>query len=220
METKMAVAFANIFMADIKTEILCKSVIKQLIWKRYIDIFPLWDVSKPDIDKFITQANHTTLQKIYGWDLKYWSHISRHCCIHTQTFSKSIHSGCKNTLQANWNLSVHPFFLLLPPRCQKKDSLRLLRTNSSKTTFEENIYIFNPHLLARGYPKRLIEKHQIHRRRISAETKNEDPKDILPFVTHLKKVLLEKWHLIQNQPPLISFKRRKSFNDVLVRLKL
>ena len=30
MGTKMAVAFANIFMADIKTEILCKSVIKQL----------------------------------------------------------------------------------------------------------------------------------------------------------------------------------------------
>ena len=112
------------------------------------------------------------------------------------------------------------FSFCSPPGVKKKDSLRLLRTNSSKTTFEENIYIFNPHLLARGYPKRLIEKHQIHRRRISAETKNEDPKDILPFVTHLKNVLLEKWHLIQNRPPLISFKRRKSFNDVLVRLKL
>ena len=58
MGTKMAIAFANIFMADIKTEILSKSVLKPLIWKWYIDdIFSLWDVSKPDIDKFITQAN-------------------------------------------------------------------------------------------------------------------------------------------------------------------
>ena len=65
MGTKMAVAFANIFMADIETEILSKSVIKPLIWKRYIDdIFSLWDVSKQDIDKFITQANshHPTIK--------------------------------------------------------------------------------------------------------------------------------------------------------------
>ena len=52
-------------MADIETEILSKSVIKPLIWKRYIDdIFSLWDVSKQDIDKFITQANshHPTIK--------------------------------------------------------------------------------------------------------------------------------------------------------------
>ena len=65
MGTKMAVAFANIFMVDIETEILSKSVIKPLIWKRYIDdIFSLWDVSKQDIDKFIRQANshHPTIK--------------------------------------------------------------------------------------------------------------------------------------------------------------
>ena len=41
------------------------SVAKPTIWKRYIDdIFPLWDVSKPDIDKFIEQANshHPTIK--------------------------------------------------------------------------------------------------------------------------------------------------------------
>ena len=39
----------------------------------------------------------------------------------------------------------------------KGEALRLLHTNSSKTTFEENIYKFKSRLLARGYPKRLIE---------------------------------------------------------------
>ena len=65
MGTKMAVAFANIFMADIETHILSNSVVKPTIWKRYIDdIFSLWDVSKPDIDKFIEQANshHPTIK--------------------------------------------------------------------------------------------------------------------------------------------------------------
>ena len=37
MGTKMAVAFANIFMAKIETDILSQSVIKLLVWKRFID---------------------------------------------------------------------------------------------------------------------------------------------------------------------------------------
>ena len=67
MGTKMAIAFANIFMAEIETQILSKSVVKPTIWKRYIDdIFSLWETSKPDIDKFIVEANshHPTIKWI------------------------------------------------------------------------------------------------------------------------------------------------------------
>ena len=43
MGTKMAVAFANIFMSEVQTEILKASDIKPLQWKRYIDdVFSLW----------------------------------------------------------------------------------------------------------------------------------------------------------------------------------
>ena len=55
MGTKMAVAFANIFMADIETKIGSQSVaVKPTVWKRYIDdIFPLWDTSNlHDIERF------------------------------------------------------------------------------------------------------------------------------------------------------------------------
>ena len=49
---------AMVFMANIETQILSNSVTKPTIWERYIDdIFSLWDVNKPDIDKFIEQAN-------------------------------------------------------------------------------------------------------------------------------------------------------------------
>ena len=37
MGTKMVVAFANIFMADFETQIRSKSIMKPMIWKRYID---------------------------------------------------------------------------------------------------------------------------------------------------------------------------------------
>ena len=37
MGTKIAVSFANILMAKIKTEILSKTAFKPTVWKRYID---------------------------------------------------------------------------------------------------------------------------------------------------------------------------------------
>ena len=40
----------------------------------------------------------------------------------------------------------------------KGEALRILRTNSSKDTFEENISKFKRHLRDRGYPRNLVEK--------------------------------------------------------------
>ena len=58
MGTKMAVAFANIFMADFETKLIRQSRIKPTEWKRYIDnVFSLWNKSKQDINLFIEQAN-------------------------------------------------------------------------------------------------------------------------------------------------------------------
>ena len=48
-----------------------------------------------------------------------------------------------------------------PPRVNKRfvkvEALRILRTNSSKTAFEENISNFKNRLIDRGYPKTMIK---------------------------------------------------------------
>ena len=65
MGTKTAVFVANIFMAYIETTTLSKTVFRTTVWKSYIhDIFSLWDMSKPDIEAFIEQANlhHPTIK--------------------------------------------------------------------------------------------------------------------------------------------------------------
>ena len=52
MATKMAVAFANIFMAEFETKVICQSRIKPIEWKRYIDdVFSLWNKSKQDVSE-------------------------------------------------------------------------------------------------------------------------------------------------------------------------
>ena len=65
MGTKMAVAFANIFMAKIEHEILTQSNTKPIIWKRLIDdIISLWDTSRDKIEEFLLMANsfHPTIK--------------------------------------------------------------------------------------------------------------------------------------------------------------
>ena len=65
MGTKVAVAFANIFMSAVETGIINKSKIKPLQWKRYIDdVFSLWDTNREEIEQFILEANrhHPTIK--------------------------------------------------------------------------------------------------------------------------------------------------------------
>ena len=65
MGTKMAVAFANIFMSKVESDILSQSALKPLVWKRYIDdIFSLWTIARENIIQFIEQAknHHPTIK--------------------------------------------------------------------------------------------------------------------------------------------------------------
>ena len=69
----------------------------------------------------------------------------------------------------------------------KGEALRLLRTNSPKETFQENIRKFKSRLLTRGYPKSLIETLlsdvKFKERTSALQQENDNRKQILPFVT-------------------------------------
>jgi len=118
--------------------------------------------------------------------------------------------------------------------------LRLLRTNSSKATFKENITQFKRRLRDRGYPDNLVDKSltevKFSERLSALQNKQKAGKRFLPFVTeyrpslpNLKNILMSKWHLIENQPllrnivkgpPLLSYRKGRSLKDVLVKAKL
>ena len=98
-----------------------------------------------------------------------------------------------------------------PPSVKKRfvkgEALRILRTNSSKTTFEENISNFKKRLIDRGYPqtmiKNLLSDIKFPERECALlKHNNKDEKNILPSVTQyqpsvstLKDILLKKWNI-------------------------
>jgi len=76
MDTKMAVAIATIFMAKVETELLNQSTLKLLVWKRFSDIFYLWDTTREEITQF-SLTNTTKLSSLRLMYLKqkqtYWT---------------------------------------------------------------------------------------------------------------------------------------------------
>ena len=67
MGTKMAVAFAVIFMAHIEKQLLAASPQKPIFWKRFIDdIFSVWTLPEKEISTFVDFANsfHATIKFI------------------------------------------------------------------------------------------------------------------------------------------------------------
>ena len=65
MGSKVVVAFANIVMSKIETDIVSKNKIKPLECKRYIDdVFSLWDTGREALNQFILEANthHPTIK--------------------------------------------------------------------------------------------------------------------------------------------------------------
>ena len=64
----------------------------------------------------------------------------------------------------------------------KGEALRLLRTNSSKIMFEENIKNFRTRLTSRSYPNNLVEKNHLRERKNAPTQTQKAHKTILPFV--------------------------------------
>ena len=122
----------------------------------------------------------------------------------------------------------------------KGEALRLLRTNSSENSFKTKLSHFRASLIERGYPESLITATlsdiKFENRNQALLQKCKEYKRTMAFTTqyrptvpNLQRILMQKWHLIQQQPllseifqdpPIVSYKRGRSLRVILVRAKL
>ena len=174
----------------------------------------MWDTNKEEIEHFIEQANS------YHPTIKFTAEVSQlettfldTTVYRRERFEKEsildvrTHYKPTETFQCTNYNSCHPAGFV------KGEALRLLRTNTSKVVFEENIKNFKRHLASRGYPSNLVDKIlsaiNFAERKNALTQKQKAHKKILSFVTQfqpslpcLKNIVMDKWYLIQNQPLL------------------
>ena len=151
-------------MAKIEKEILRQSTKQQLVWERFIDdIFCLWDTNKEYIQLFIEKSNS------YHPTIKFTDEVSEN---ETTFLDTTVYNGERFENESILNVRSHfkptetfqcaHFNSCHPPGVKKGffkgEALTLLRTNSSRVTFTDNIKTFKTCLISRGYPKKLVEK--------------------------------------------------------------
>ena len=163
MGTKMAVSFANIFMAKIETTLIQQSETKLKEWRRYIDdVFSLWDSDEKDVDHFIEQANK------FHPRIKFTAEISENevtfldIVVKRERFINESILDIKTEYKPTETFQYTHFNSCHSPGVIngfiKGEAIRLLSTNSSKTTFEDSLVKFKQHLRTRGYSKTVIER--------------------------------------------------------------
>ena len=181
-------------MTYIETTTLSKTVFGTTVWKCYIlDIFSLWDMSKPDIEAFIEQANlhHPTIKFTAETFDTETAFLDTVVYKGTRFKEKSILDAKTHFKQTESFLHTH-FTSCHPPNVKKEfvkgEALRILRKNSSETTFEEKHSNFKKRLMDRGYPQTLIENLLSEIKFTEREYKlrkqnSKEEKQILQFVT-------------------------------------
>ena len=125
------------------------------------DIFSLRSTNKATIERFIEKANnhHPTIKFTPEISDKETTFLNTYL-YKGERFEKDAildvrtHFKQTETFQYTHYSSCHPQGV--KKGLIKGEALRLLRTNSSQTIFEEKIANFKAHLLKRGYPEDLI----------------------------------------------------------------
>jgi len=167
MGTKDAVSFANILTSAVETEIINKGKIKPLEWKRYIDdVFSLWDIKKEEIELFILEANrhHPTITFTAEISDKE-ANFPDTTIFKGKRFHKNSIFDVRTHFKPTEKFQYMHYTLItschapgLKKGFIKGEALRLLRTNSSETKFEESICNFISNLRVQGYPDYLVNK--------------------------------------------------------------
>ncbi len=241
MGTKMAPAYANIFMAELEEKLLEQYPVKPILWKRYIDdVLCLWPGNIHTLKTFIDYLNesHNTIKFTYEASTTSIDFLDitiykgkRYQLLKTLDIKPFFKKT--NKFQYLQYSSAHPkstFSSLI-----KGELTRLLRCCSDIEEFTKIKHKMHKIFRDRGYPASLINKIEMqvpfHLRPQSLTPK---PKSLCPYdtflvieytpdtnITQLRKTLKPTETEIEQVPtPCLSLKKQKTIGKTLVKAKL
>ena len=241
--TRMAPAYANIFMHDLESRLLDLAPVKPYLWLRYIDdIFMIWTAGEDQLQEFLEWINHDqyhdTIKFTWDWSRKNVNYLDVRVINNNGVIDTDLYTKPTDKHQYLFRTSCHP------QGCKKSipfaQALRLRRICSTSEAFEQRAADLTKFLVYRGYREKFVHD-QINRARLLDREELLTPrpkatKNRIPFVVtyhpglpNIGGILRELHPFLKysercrqaiKDVPMMAFRRPKSLQDYLVRAKL
>ena len=247
MGTKMAPAYANLFMGSLEPKLQSLGRGHIHVWRRFIDdIFLIWIGSHEQLTNYIKQINsiHPTIKFTYEKSDRELTFLDV-VVYKGPTFNETHILDTKTHIKpTNKQLYVHR--TSYHPNSVKKaipkgETVRYLRSNSRRDTYQQIVKRLKLKLLQRGYKaKELMKiiKEFPHSRRAEFLTKNNRKETKAPLVIPIKfgpmceaikGIIQTHWPEINKdgflksifkERPMIAKRKNKTLANILVRSKV
>ena len=241
MGTKMAPAYANIFMGKFEERLLETSIERPLSWYRFIDDVDMkWNKGEDALLNFITHANnqHPSIKFTHEASERNINFLDTCSTIKNGHLSVDIYSKPTDTHQYLSPKSCHP------PHCTKSipysQALRIRRICSNEETSSRRLNQLNGHLKNRGYKHKIIKegfkKAKSQPRADLLQYKQKQKSKRVPCVItyhpsmrHCSRTILRHWPSVEKSsklskifpdPPMVAFKQPDSLKSHLVRAEM
>ena len=242
MGTRMAPAYANLFMGDLERKLLAQSPLKPFIWWRYIDdIFMVWTHGEEKLNEFITHINssHNTIKFTHEFSESSISFLDVTVLLdNNNQISTDLYVKSTDTHQYLFHTSCHPSHV-------KKSipfslALRIRRICSTAEKFKQRTSKLLEFLCKWGHKRQYVQVQinkafQIPRRdTLYYHSKKNTDRPVFvttynPSLPHLNSIIRKYFPILTatkrgseafKDAPLIAYRRPKNLRDFLVKAKL
>nr|XP_039263152.1 uncharacterized protein LOC120339139 [Styela clava] len=242
MGTKMAPKYANIFMADLESEILETAKIRPQYYYRYIDdCFLIWTHGETELISFINHANsiHPSIKFTFEYSTENITFLDVKVHIMDNKLETEIYTKDTDSHQYLLPSSCHPKHITA--NIPKGLFIRIRRSCSNVEFFDKHAGIMKRYLMQRNYEETSIDKtiklvKEMNRDYLLTPKSTKQGQQLLPFITnyhpnqpHFRKIFSDYQYILDNnarlkeifpQPPKIAYRKCPTLRDRLVRAKL
>ena len=239
--TRMAPAYANLFMHDLESQLLDLAPVKPYLWLRYIDhVFMIWTAGEEQLQGFLQWINqyHDTIKFTWDWSRKTVNYLDVQIINNNGVIETDLYTKPTDKHQYLFHTSCHP------KGCKTgipyAQALRLRRICSTPAAFEKRAADLTKYVVYRGYQEKFV-RDQINRARVLEREELLAPRpkatnNRIPFVVtyhpglpNIGGILRELHPFLHyserckqaiKDVPMMAFRRPKSLQDYLVRAKL
>ena len=240
--TRMAPAYANLFMGDIEEKLLAQFPLKPYLWWRYIDdIFMVWTHGEDKLEDFINHINslHSTIKFTHKFSKSHISFLDVTVSLdNNNKISIDLFVKSTDTHQYLLHTSCHPSHI-------KKSipfslALRIRRICSTTEKFQQRTNELLEFLCKRGHRRQYVQSqmNKVSKSRAVTLFFTNQKQEILTDLSSLLLITLVFQTLIMSKKyypiltatercqeafkdtPLLAHRRPKNLRDFLVKAKL